>query len=647
MTGWDTMAGAERDAAMPLRDTLRQLEYFVAVGETGSIAAASQQVNVSSPSISAGISQLEEELGVKLFVRYHAQGLTPTLAVRKLLDHAQIMLPGLRRSFIEDYAEVRISQVEADQAELFGLLRQARIDLALTYDLDLPTDLRFFPILELPPLVAMGESHPLAQLAEVSIEQLAPLPMVLLDLPFSADYFLSFFVKQGLRANIAERTRDMSVMRSLVANGFGYSIVNVRPLRDIAPDGRPMRFVPLAGQPRPMRLGVLVSDGTERTQLHKTFIQHARAWITANCARLLGGRCRLGPRLRSTKGRGHAEARTEWGRQMSDRQAWLFRAAQLFAAAALALMLAVALGLQSPYWAAMPVWVVAQPHRQDLLLRAVLRLLGTGVGAAVGWAALVWLGYPWAVVTVLLLSLGLGTVLTYWIGGVYSYGVLLAAITVAVVLIPALDHPVDATALALDRIACTVIGVLAVTAITFLFTPRRQQPPPPLPPARLRTVPLHALLVMAASGLGCLAMLALGGAPGIAAAMALSIFSLLLGSSRQPQPLLRYLPAGAAIGVVAAVGYRALDQALPDHTLGLTVVLALAFVAAGALLRAHPRTAPFGLDANMCFLLAAEAGTTGHDLRAHAMAGVALVAGAGLLVALFRRLGAADAADAG
>ncbi|MFV0384680.1 helix-turn-helix domain-containing protein, partial [Paracoccus sp. (in: a-proteobacteria)] len=41
---------------MQLRYTLRQLEYFVAVGDTGSIAAASQQVNVSSPSRAAGRS---------------------------------------------------------------------------------------------------------------------------------------------------------------------------------------------------------------------------------------------------------------------------------------------------------------------------------------------------------------------------------------------------------------------------------------------------------------------------------------------------------------------------------------------------------------------------------------------------------------
>ncbi len=32
-----------------LRYTLRQLEYFVAVGECGSIAQASDMVNVSSP----------------------------------------------------------------------------------------------------------------------------------------------------------------------------------------------------------------------------------------------------------------------------------------------------------------------------------------------------------------------------------------------------------------------------------------------------------------------------------------------------------------------------------------------------------------------------------------------------------------------
>ncbi|MCE2494813.1 MAG: LysR family transcriptional regulator, partial [Alphaproteobacteria bacterium] len=52
---------------MPLRFTFRQLEYVVAVGEAGSIAKAAKQVNVSPPSISASIAQLEAEFGVQLF----------------------------------------------------------------------------------------------------------------------------------------------------------------------------------------------------------------------------------------------------------------------------------------------------------------------------------------------------------------------------------------------------------------------------------------------------------------------------------------------------------------------------------------------------------------------------------------------------
>ncbi|MBB1490646.1 MULTISPECIES: LysR family transcriptional regulator [unclassified Paracoccus (in: a-proteobacteria)] len=308
---------------MPVRYTLRQLEYLVAVGEAGSIAAAAQQVNVSPPSISAGVSHLEEELGVQLFVRHHAQGLTPTLAGRKLLEHARMVLreaaalrdlarelsgsirwplaigcmttfahavlPALRRSFAEEYPEVRISQVEADQAELFSLLRQAKIDVALTYDLDLPADLRFFPMMELPPLVAMSEDHPLAHQPEVSVEELAPHRMVLLDLPLSADYFLSFFADRGLRPNITERTRDMAVLRSLVANGFGYSIVNLRPLNDVAPDGRPLRFLPLAGKARAMKMGMLVSTAVERSQLHRTFLASASEWVRRNSHRLSGG----------------------------------------------------------------------------------------------------------------------------------------------------------------------------------------------------------------------------------------------------------------------------------------------------------------------------------------------------------------------
>ena len=294
-----------------LRFTFRQLEYFVAVGECGSIAEASEKVNVSSPSISAAITQLESEFGLPLFARQHAKGLSLTLAGRQMMERAkivlaeadqlvnlardisgtirgplavgcmltfaQVILPSLRSSFEARFPDVRMTQLELDQAEIFSKLRKAEIDLALTYDLDLPTDLEFQHISALPAYAMFDATHPLAHKSTVAIEDLAAFPMVLLDLPLSSDYFLSFFTQAGLRPVVKERTRDMAVLRSLVANGFGYSIANVRPLNDLSPDGKSLKFVPISGDVRAMRFGILTTPDADNMNIIRAFSAHCKS----------------------------------------------------------------------------------------------------------------------------------------------------------------------------------------------------------------------------------------------------------------------------------------------------------------------------------------------------------------------------------
>jgi len=306
-----------------LRYTLRQLEYFVAVGETGSIARAAERINVSSPSISAAITQLEKEFGLPLFVRQHAQGLSLTqggrqmieqarrvlreaaalmdiagdisglvrgpLSVGCLLTFAQLVLPALRRGFEQRYPEVRLRQCELNQVEIFSALRRSEIDVALTYDLDAPADLQFTALLRLPPFALMAIEHPLSGRETVSIDDLKNHPMVLLDLPLSADYFLSFFDAVASKPMIAERTRDMAVMRSLVANNFGYSIANVRPLSDVSPDGNPIRCVPISGRVRPMRMGLLTAQDADRANAVRAFIDYGKDLVRNGRLNRIGG----------------------------------------------------------------------------------------------------------------------------------------------------------------------------------------------------------------------------------------------------------------------------------------------------------------------------------------------------------------------
>ncbi len=299
---------------MPLRFTLRQLEYVVAVAETGSIARASQALHVSSPSISAAIAQVEAEFGVQLFLRRHAHALVPTRAGRELVAEARavlraaeglmatagnlgegvagplavgclntfaaIVLPGLRRGFEALHPAVRVTQVALDHAGVLERLTGGEIDLGLTYDLPMPPEVVFRPLARLDPVAVMAPDHPLADRPSVALEDLAPHPMVLLDMPHSAEYFLSLFADRGLSPRIAERSDEVSTLRGLVANGFGYSLLNFRSRMAAAPDGRPLAFVPLEGPLPALRLGIARMEGTPRRAV-TAFVEHCTAEVAA------------------------------------------------------------------------------------------------------------------------------------------------------------------------------------------------------------------------------------------------------------------------------------------------------------------------------------------------------------------------------
>lgn len=303
---------------MPLKFTLRQLEYFVAVGEAGSIAEAAERVNVSSPSLSTAISQLEAEFGLQLFVRQHAQGLALTpggrrfyVAAKAVLERgaalhdvasdiservrgpihvgclvtvAPFVLPEIRKGFEDAHSEVDFRQQEAHQDDLIRMLRRAEIDIALTYDLEIPQDVRFEPLLPLPPHALFPPDHPLAKRKSVTLKALSEEPLILLDLPASRDYFMSLFQAAGLQPTILERTSHLPMVRSMVANGFGYGLLNVPSMNADAPDGKPLRYVPVRDDARVMNLGLATISTERKSRIVTAFCEHCRMHITRTSA---------------------------------------------------------------------------------------------------------------------------------------------------------------------------------------------------------------------------------------------------------------------------------------------------------------------------------------------------------------------------
>ena len=316
-----------------MKYTFRQLTYFIAAAETGSITLASKRASISQPAISTAISHIERELDVQLFLRHHAHGLSLTPAGRAVLRDAKqllkqaeglysaaaeashqirgelsvgwfstlapIVMPELTQSFLKQFAETQVRCRENHQEGLLQSLRESETEVAITYDLQISDDISFLPLATLPPYALFASSHPLAHERHVKLSQLAPLPMVLLDLPMSRQYFLSLFIRERLEPNIAWASSQQEVVRTMVANGLGYTLANVRPRASVALDGRRVHRVPLGGDSLPVRMGIATLKQLKKTRLVEAFERHCQGLFSESY--IPGMACPIAPPRRNRR----------------------------------------------------------------------------------------------------------------------------------------------------------------------------------------------------------------------------------------------------------------------------------------------------------------------------------------------------------
>jgi DNA-binding transcriptional LysR family regulator len=275
--------------------TLRQVECFVAVAEHGSIAAAAEALRVSQSAVSGAVTDFERILGTQLALRRKAHGVTLTPSGRYVLDQArgllhaagdlqlhaadagaelhgalmlgcyQTLAPTVLAELIAHYAE-RHPGVELDffagtQSDVNEGLLSGRLDLAVAYDLALPTGLERQALYSEVPSLLLAPDHPLAGREGIALAELADEPMILLDVDPSRENTLSMFADAGLGPRIRFRTTDFETTRSLVARGLGYSLLVQRPAADISYEGRPLVVRPIRPAVRHVRVSLVWPAG--------------------------------------------------------------------------------------------------------------------------------------------------------------------------------------------------------------------------------------------------------------------------------------------------------------------------------------------------------------------------------------------------
>lgn len=258
------------------RFTLRQLEYFLAVAEEGTMAGAAEQHHISQSAISLAITDLERALGVQLFMRRKARGIELTGAARQVLPEIRSLLahvgevqstarslgksvsgtmvlgcyptltpylmPEILRQFPERYPSVTLSLFEGSVAEMVERLLDGTCEMALMYDLGLGPDIAKTLLRRIRPYVLLSADHPLATQAPISLTELRDEPMIMLDMPPSATMFREVLAAGGVKPNVRFVTTHVESVRSLVASGAGYSLLLGRPSPEFTYAGPPLVY---------------------------------------------------------------------------------------------------------------------------------------------------------------------------------------------------------------------------------------------------------------------------------------------------------------------------------------------------------------------------------------------------------------------
>ncbi len=242
-----------------LRFDLIELETFLAVIELGSFSAAAKRMHVSQPSVTNRVQRLEFILKTKLVERttrrvmatadgellavqartalsglrevateFHARAassrLRSVVATTPML--AAVILPQLIQTFTEAHPSLHIQVRDLQYEEVVLAVEMGRADMAVTaFDND-SGRVRFEALAREPMLVVLPKAHPLAGTQDITVEQLADLPLMLLDRYAMLQTKISAALgARGLSLSKVQHATNVGTVLGLVDAGLGATLL--------------------------------------------------------------------------------------------------------------------------------------------------------------------------------------------------------------------------------------------------------------------------------------------------------------------------------------------------------------------------------------------------------------------------------------
>lgn len=259
---------------------LRQLRYFLKAKELLNFTEAATALNISQSTLSQQIKQLEDELSVPLFNRIgkrirltEAGDLFSEYALQSInrANEGLLLLKDLKNlntgkitigviysmrilfakiliQFASQYPNIKIQIVFGTTKDLIERLNLHHFDFILTFHEEMKEPhLKYQTLLKANMVLVTAKNSPLAQKVNISLQEVAGLPLAL---PFSGNNSIQFFEEsfgqKNLVPNICMEINDIPTLFEIVKTGHWHTILSETSVNDpdvvgIPIDGKNMR----------------------------------------------------------------------------------------------------------------------------------------------------------------------------------------------------------------------------------------------------------------------------------------------------------------------------------------------------------------------------------------------------------------------